>query len=117
METAWVQNGSVVLKRTLESGYGVEISGKIDSGRVQMRTVAFRHPGKNIEAERDEAAETSFCSDISKLQQEFADAGNQILVERALAIGATPLKTVSAGVRDEEAQRLAPPVIKQRTIK
>lgn len=116
METAWVQNGSIVLKRTLESGYGVEISGKIDSGRVQMRTVAFRHPTRSINATKDQAAETSFCSDVSKLQQELAEAGNQILIERAVAIGTAPVKTVSVDMADEETRRLAPPV-KQRTVK
>ena len=118
MDTAWVQDGSIVLKRTLESGYGVEISGKIDSGRVQMRTVAFRNPNKSTDSAGDRAAETTFCTDVSKLQKEFAEAGNQIVIERAAEIGATPLKLASpVDARDEEARRFAPPVVKQRTVK
>lgn len=117
METAWVQQGKIVLKRTLESGYGVELSGKIDSGRVQMRTVAFRNPNKSTDAASDRAAETTFCSDISRLQQEFADAGNHILIERAAEIGAIPVKAVAVDAEEEENRRFAPPVLKQRTIK
>jgi len=117
METAWVQNGSVVLKRKLQSGYGVEISGKIESGRVQMRTVAFRKPNKSADVADDTAAETVFCNDVSKLQAEFAEAGNQILIERHAEIGTTPLKIVSlVDDRQEEFRERMPPVIRQRSI-
>ena len=117
METAWVRNGTVVLNRTLESGYGVEISGKIDSGRVQMRTVAFRNSNKITDATSDKTAETAFCSDVTKLQEKFAEAGNQILIERAAEIGATPLKTVPVVARNEEAQLMVPPTAKERSLK
>jgi hypothetical protein len=117
METAWVQNGSVVVKRKLESGYGVEMSGKIDSGRVQMRTVAFRKPNNSADVADDTAAETVFCNDVSKLQEEFAEAGNQILIERHAEIGTTPLKIVSlVDDRQEELRERMPPVIRQRSI-
>jgi hypothetical protein len=118
METAWVQDGSVVLKRTLESGYGVEIIGYVDSGRVQMRTVAFRKPDSNTDNSSDRAAETAFCSDVSKLQEEFAAEGNQIVIERAVEIGATPLKTISVtDAGQEEFRERVLPINKQRSSK
>ena len=118
METAWVQDGSVVLKRTLESGYGVEIIGNVDSGRVQMRTVAFRKPDSNTDKASDNAAETAFCGDVAKLQAEFAAEGNQIVIERAAEIGATPLKTISvADAAQEEFRERVLPISKQRSIK
>jgi hypothetical protein len=118
METGWVQNGSIVLRRTLDSGYGVEILGNVDAGRVQMRTVAFRKSGSAGDKSSDRAAETEFCNDVSRLQQEFAEDGNQIVIERAMEIGASPLKTVSlADAEHEERRKRVPPVIQKRTIK
>ena len=116
LETAWVQNGRVVLKRRSQPGYGVEISGTIDSGRVQMRTVAIRDAGSAIDSAGDRDAETLFCSDVSRLQKKFGEEGGEVLIERALPIGASPLKIVSesADVRNEE--RRVPPSAKQRTI-
>ena len=118
METAWVQDGSVVLKRTLESGYGVEIIGNIDSGRVQMRTVAFRRPDLNPDKSSDTAAETEFCGAIAKLQEEFAAEGNEIVIERAAEIGATALKVISeTDAAEEEFRGVLPPINQQRSIK
>jgi hypothetical protein len=118
IETAWVKDGSIVLKRTLESGYGIEVIGNVDSGRVQMRTVAFRKPDSNPDISSDRTAETAFCSDVSKLQEEFAVEGNQIEIERAVEIGATPLKTISvADAGQEEFRKRVLPIYKQRSIK
>ena len=118
METAWVKDGSIVLKRTLESGYGIEVIGNVDSGRVQMRTVAFRKPDSNTDNSSDRAAETAFCSDVSKLQEEFAAEGNQLVIERAVEIGATPLKTISVtDATQEDFRERVLPVNKQRSIK
>jgi len=52
LETAWVQDGRVVIKRTSQPGYGVELSGKMDSGRVQMRTVAIRSFRSSVDSAR-----------------------------------------------------------------
>jgi hypothetical protein len=118
LETAWVQNGRVVIKRTSQPGYGVELSGKIDSGRVQMRTVALRSPGSSVDSARDWDAETIFCSDVSTLQKRLGEAGGDLFIERALAIGATPLKIVAdaSEVRSDETEQHVPPTTKQRTI-
>jgi hypothetical protein len=117
LETAWVQDGKVVLKRTSQPGYGVEISGKIDSGRVQMRTVAIRSSGSAIDSARDRDAETIFCSDVSRLQKKFGEEGGEVLIEHARPIGATPLKVVSESSDvASEGEQQAPPTTKQRTI-
>jgi hypothetical protein len=117
LETAWVQNGRVVIKRTSQPGYGVELSGKIDSGRVQMRTVAIRNVSSSVDSARDTDAETIFCSDVSTLQKSLGEAGAELVIERALPIGATPLKIVSdaSDVQSNETQ-FVPPTTKQRTI-
>lgn len=117
LETAWVQNGRVVIKRTSQPGYGVELSGKIDSGRVQMRAVAISNQGSSVDSKRDRDAETIFCSDVATLQRSLGEAGGDFVIERALPIGATPLKIVTdASTGNDETDRHAPPATRQRTI-
>ena len=110
LETAWVRDGKVVIKRASQPDYGVEIGGRVDSGRVQMRTVAFRSASAPTEVARDRDAETIFCGDVTKLQTLFAEAGGEIAIERALPVGAAPLRVVaeSADDRDEFIRERAP---------
>jgi hypothetical protein len=95
LETAWARDGKVVIKRASQSAYGVEIGGRADSGRVQMRTVAFRSDGTPADEARDRDAETTFCGDVTKLQTRFAETGGEIVIERALPVGAAPLRVVT----------------------
>lgn len=110
METAWVRDGRVVIKRAAQPGYGVEIGGKVESGRLQMRTVAIRNPSTPADAVRDRDAETIFCGDVGKLQAQFAEAGGGIVIERALPVGATPLRVVTdtSNANDEDLQERLP---------
>jgi hypothetical protein len=110
METAWVRDGRVVIKRATQPGYGVEIGGKVDSGRLQVRTVAIRNPNTPADAVRDRDAETIFCGDVAKLQAQLAESGGGIVIERALPIGATPLRVVTdtSSASDEEMQERIP---------
>jgi hypothetical protein len=95
LETAWARDGKVVIKRASQPDYGVEIGGRADSGRVQMRTVAFRSPDIPAEEARDRDAETTFCGDVTKLKTRFTEAGGEIIIERALPVGAAPLRVVT----------------------
>lgn len=116
METAWVRDGKVVIKRASQPGYGVEIGGRVELGRVQMRTVAIRNPNTPADAVRDQDAETIFCSHVTKLQEQFAEAGGGIVIERALPIGATPLRVVADGadVSDEDIRERSPSQLRQK---
>lgn len=40
MATAWAQTGRVVLRKPATPGYGLEVGGKADNGRLQLRAVA-----------------------------------------------------------------------------
>jgi hypothetical protein len=110
METAWVRDGRVVIKRAAQPGYGVEIGGKVESGRMQMRTVAIRSPNTPADAMRDKDAETIFCGDVAKLQGQLAATGGGIVIERAMPIGATPLRVVTdtSSSSDEDMQERIP---------
>lgn len=98
METAWVQNGSIVLETPSRQGYGVELGGD-PSGMVQLRTVSFG--GAAVSSEADKLAETDFCSDLDKLRTETARVGGDVKIVRALGIGATPVKRVSSPPAEE----------------
>lgn len=95
MSTSWVEEGRVVLRATSRPDYGVELSGNADSGRFQMRAVAFTQDGHGPDIARDRDAESLWCSDVSGLQDRLAKLGDGLVVERALPVGATPLKRVA----------------------
>lgn len=95
LETAWVEDGKVVLRKPAQPGYGVEVSGDGAAGRVQMRVVAFDGE-TTADAVRDRDAETVWCGDIAELESRLAKAGGALQIERALPVGATPVKRVAA---------------------
>jgi hypothetical protein len=108
LETAWVKDGRVVLRKVSQPGYGVEVGGGLDSPRMQMRTVAFRANGAPADKARDMDAETIWCNELATLNTQLAAAGGNIVVEQALAVGATPVKVVSdtsSAAEQERAER------------
>jgi hypothetical protein len=95
LETAWVENGNVVLRKPAQPGYGIEVSGDGTAGRMQMRIVAF--DGETAaDAARDRDAEALWCGDIAELESRLAKMGGGLAIERALPVGATPVKRVAA---------------------
>jgi hypothetical protein len=96
LSTAWVQAGKVVLRKAAAPDYGVEISGDPAAARMQMRAVAFTGGGIGPDPARDKDAETIWCGDVTALQTQLAVAGGGLVIEKALAIGATPLKRMAA---------------------
>lgn len=94
LATAWVEDGRVVLRRPAQPGYGVEVAGGASAERLQMRVVAFGDgPG---DPARDRDAEALWCGDVSVLQQRLAAAGAALTIEKALPVGATPVKRLAA---------------------
>ena len=95
VSTAWVEQGKVVLRQAARPNYGVELSGDLATARLQLRAVAFTGAdGHGPDPSRDTDAETIWCGDVTSLQQTLAKAGGGLSIERALAIGAVPLKRV-----------------------
>ncbi len=115
LSTAWVADGKVVLRKADRPDYGVEISGGAAAARFQMRAVAFTGPNGGPDLSRDRDAETLWCGDVTALKADLAQAGGGLVIEKALAIGATPLKRIEiegAAARTEIARSPA-----QRTFK
>jgi hypothetical protein len=98
-----------------QPGYGVEIGGGADAARVQVRTVAFRGASAPADSARDVDAETIWCGDLLQLQAEFAAGGGAIVIERALPVGAVPLKVINdASAAGEESRARSAPEARQR---
>ncbi|MFC6296568.1 hypothetical protein GNF76_08390 [Pseudomonas sp. CCM 7893] len=105
MATAWANEGRVVLRKTATPGVGVEVGGNAESGRLQVRAVAL---GADHDARRDRDIETIWCGEFQRLQALLASRGDDLSIERALAVGEVPLKVVAldaALVQREVAQR------------
>ncbi len=89
MATAWAETGKVVLRKAATPGYGVEVGGKADNGRLQVRAVAL---SSDRDRARDRDIETIWCGEFRRLQDLLKDKGSELLIERALSVGEVPLK-------------------------
>lgn len=91
METAWASEGRVTLRKTATPGYGVEVGGAAEAGRLQVRAVALSN---HRDLSRDRDIETLWCGEFSRLQTLLARNGDALEIEKALGVGAVPLKVV-----------------------
>ncbi|WP_313389151.1 hypothetical protein [Achromobacter aegrifaciens] len=89
METAWANDGRVVIKKPSVPGYGVEVGGQTD--RMQVRVVSTE---ANRDMSRDRDVESMWCGEFGQLQDLLATQGDELQIERALGVGAVPLKVV-----------------------
>jgi len=114
MRTSFVEQGRIVVRSASRPDYGVEVSAA--GVRMQMRPVAFDTGGVGPDPARDVDAETIWCGDVSALQAQLGDAGGDLVIERALPVGATPLKRIAV---DAAAVGVAAeaPVLRERTLR
>ena len=96
METAWANDGRVVVKKSSVPGYGIEVGGQ---AARQVRVVST---DANRDVSRDRDVESLWCGEFGQLQDLLASQGDELLIERALGVGAVPLKVVSGA---DETQR------------
>jgi hypothetical protein len=94
MSTAWQEKGRLVLRNPNQPDYGVELASPPGVERMQVRAVAFS-ADRNLA--QDFGVETAWCGDFGKLQSLLASQGGAIEIERAMAVGAVPLKAVAGG--------------------
>ena len=115
MSTTWVSEGRLALRSATRPDYGVEVSGG-ESGRMQMRAVAFEAGGVGPDPSRDRDAETIWCGDVTGLEERLAKIGGGLVIERALPVGATPLKRIAIDTPLGAAHAASVPAMKQRTL-
>lgn len=98
LSTVTPASGKLVMRTPGNSDYGVEISGAGNSERLQVRSVVFT-AARN--SSNDIPAEQSWCGDFGKLQAALKAQGCDVIVEKAMGVGAVPLKVVETGVEEE----------------
>lgn len=92
MSTLWQNNGRLVLQNSMTPDYGVELGGNAQHGRLQVRAVSL---SENHDARRDRDIETLWCNSFTQLQHNLKRQGSDLIIEKALASGATPLKRIA----------------------
>jgi len=104
MQTAWAEQGRIVVGKAEGDDYGVELGGGAAAARLQLRTVTFAaDPGRTTTD--DNAAETAWCAEVEQLKAIAAAAGAELTVERARAVGEVPVKVVAAAPMHSGQQR------------
>lgn len=94
MLPVWSSKKRLIVGKNKNSETGVEISGDLESGKCQVRPVAFENRGVRSPAnDRDE--ETRWCSDLEEMQKQLASQGVALKIEASTPVGAAPLKVVS----------------------
>lgn len=92
MATVWAEDGRIVLRKSATPGVGVEVGGKAESGRLQVRPVAL---SRDHDARRDRDIETIWCGEFQRLQQLLRSQGNEMLMEQARKIGEVAVKVIA----------------------
>ena len=105
--TATPAAGRLVVRRPDRPAYGVELIVPEGADRLQVKVVAVTGQNAPRDASRDRDAEAAWCSDFSKLQKLLQKDGGELIIERALGVGAAPLAEVSITDADESARQLA----------
>lgn len=95
MQSAWVEDGQIVVHKPGESRYGVEFTAPNTGTAVQTRVVALGVSGRD--PQRDKEIEEAWCSDFQKLRDLLSSGGFSTDLRHATAPGASPLKTITSG--------------------
>ena len=98
MDTVWSEQGKLVVRHSKDVDYGLELGGRAEAGRMQVRAVSFSDNGTAADIQ----AETTWCGDLSRLQTSLAASGTELAIVKALPVGAQPVKRVVLAVDDEE---------------
>lgn len=115
MATAWTRSGRLIVKKPNATDYGVELAAPEDASRLQVRLVGAASPVSARSAGRDRDQEAMWCSEFGKLGELVAAAGGDVVIERALPVGAQPVKTVAfEGIAVTEGAEAAQP--RQRSL-
>ena len=94
METAWVENGRLVVKKVKNSLYGVEFMSPKNLSKIQARVVADEDRSKERTQSLDTHQEQIWCDDFIEIKEVLENEQLSIRVEKAHPVGTIPLKEV-----------------------
>ena len=117
METAWVEQKRIVVSKSHQIGHGVEVSGSAEAGRLQVRPVRFADSsGSSANRQKDSDIETIWCSEFKELQRILDRKGGKLAIEKAKAVGETPVKVVPAPASTRRRETAAKPGLRKRPL-
>ena len=90
LSTMTNENGRLIFRSPGETDYGVELLTGVNQ-KVQVRSVAFNGARDNSQ---DLAEEHRWCGDFSKLESTLKRNGCEVMIEKALGVGAAPLRVI-----------------------
>jgi hypothetical protein len=94
METAWVENGRLVVKKSKNSLYGVEFMSPKNLSRIQARVVADEDRSQERSKSLDKHQEDIWCDDFTEIREILERENLSIRVEKAHKVGVIPIKEV-----------------------
>ncbi|WP_299323787.1 hypothetical protein [uncultured Maribacter sp.] len=94
MQTAWVEDGRLVVKKESNSLYGVEIMSPTNLNRIQARVVADENRSNERSPSLDKNEEETWCDNIDHIRTLLADEDLEIIIDKMEEPGAIPLKEV-----------------------
>jgi hypothetical protein len=106
LSTMATESGRLVARSPVNGTYGVELLTGANQ-KVQVRSIAF--DGAR-DSSQDFAEERRWCGDFSKLQAYLREGGCEVVVEKALGVGATPLRVVET-VEENRRSQTAPGMV------
>lgn len=112
METAWVKDGRLVMRRATNPEMGVEVRG---AEQLQFRPVRFGSEASANDRSKDRDIETVWCSDFDKLHKHVLAEQGELKIERSTPVGAMPiLFEVESVVSDQRRTTTAPLKTRER---
>lgn len=91
LETAWVEQGSLVVAKNEQDTYGIELVGNESLDRCQVRVVG----SKDRNQSSDKEAEETWCEDFAAMRKAALQNGSEISIQKSLLPGQSPLKAYS----------------------
>lgn len=91
LESAWVEQGSLVVAKNELDTYGIELVGNESLDRCQVRVVGSE--GRN--QGDDKAVEETWCKDFAAMRKTASQNGSEISIQKSLLPGQSPLKAYS----------------------
>lgn len=92
LSTMAADSGRLIARSPVNGDYGVELVTGANQ-KIQVRSIAF---DAARDSSQDVAEERRWCGDFGKLQAALQAGGCEVVVEKALGVGATPLRVVEA---------------------
>ena len=115
METAWVNDGRLVMRRAANPEMGVEVKGAVGADQLQFRPVRFGAADAKSDRANDRDIEALWCSDFNKLHKRVQAEKGEFKIEKTMSVGAVEVLFVAEREGSETRQIVAAP-LKSRSI-